>query len=168
MMKAERLPRAVVLAVAREEYRKRFPDGHKTEPPANLRPALLVLGEEAVRTAYRGRDYEVLHVSFADGMRLALARQAIESLASADAEMSDENVDAYLQAMRLVVSMAPRYLRPVSRVRRLLWRLRLRRNPFRSATDAEVGHILGFFLACRMRSRVQYPTPGERPPLLMS
>ena len=156
MMRAERPPRAVIEERAREGYRKRFPAGRQpAPPPANVGAALLLLEGDSVRIPYRGRVYELGHVSFEDGLRLVAARTAIEALH--EAEPTPANQTTYLQAMRVVVSMAPRYLLPVRRVRRFFWRLRIRRNPFRRATDAEVGAFLGFFLGCRTRSRVQYP-----------
>ena len=158
-MIAKRISREIVLEHARAGYREKYPEGRpRGEPPANVRPALQLVGADRIHIPYRGIEYELRYVSFEDGMRLAEARAAIDF--GEDAEMTPERVAAYLKAMRLIVSMAPRYLLPVTFVRRLLWRLRLRRNPFRNATDTEVGHILGFFLACRTRSRVQYPTPA--------
>ncbi len=159
MMRAERPPRAVIEERAREGYRTRFPAGRQPAPPAvNVGAALLLLEDDSVRIPYRGRMYELGHVSFTDGLRLVAARSAVEALE--DGEPTPENQTAYLQALRLVVRMAPRYLLPVKRVRRFFWRLRIRRNPFRNATDAEVGQFLGFFLGCRTRSRVQYPKPA--------
>ena len=167
MMRAERPPRAVIEERAREGYRKRFPGGRQlAPPPANIGAALLLLEDDSVRIPYRGRVYELGHVSFEDGLRLVAARVAIEALD--EAEPTPANRTAYLQAMRLVVSMAPRYLLPVKRIRRFFWRLRIRRNPLRSATDAEVGHFLGFFLGCRTRSRVQYPKAAASKPVPIS
>ena len=157
-MIAVRPPRSEIEARAREAYRRKFPDGRPTgAPPANGRPALLMLGADAIRIPYRGRMYELGHVSFEDGIRLVEARASILSLE--DDEPTPEKVAAYLEAMRVIVRLAPRYMVPVRLVRRFFWRLRIRRNPFRTATDAEVGHLLGFFLGCRTRSRVQFPTP---------
>ncbi len=156
MMRAERPRRAVVEAMAREGYRRKYPEGRSNgAPPANGLPALLVLGAERLRVPYRGRLYELGHVSFEDGIRLVEAQTAINAIA--DGEATPEKVAAYLGAMRYVVRLAPRYMVPVRHVRRLFWRLHLRRNPFRKATDSEVGQFLGFFLECRTRSRVQYP-----------
>ena len=161
MMRAEKPPRAVIEAMAREGYEKRFPKGRPTAPPpANGRPALVLLGSESYQVvAFGGRGYELGHVSFEDGIRLVGAKATVEALDESDP--TPENVEAYLAALRLIVRMAPRYLLPVERARRLLWRLRLLRNPFRHATDREVGQLLGFFLACRMRSRVRASTPAE-------
>lgn len=160
MMRAEKLPREELLEVARAGYRERYSvDRPNGKPPANVGPALHLIGAESIRVPYRGRVYELGYTSFEDGLRLVRARAAIVGIDEADT--SPESLAAYLQAVRLIVSMAPRYLLPVTRVRRLFWRLRLRRNPFRSATEAEVGHLLGFFLASRTRSRVQSVTPAN-------
>lgn len=164
MMRAERLPRAVIEEMARDGFRRRYPDGvPRGKPPANVGAALLLLEADSVRIPYRGHVYELGHVSFEDGLRLVQARTAVEALEGAT--VTDENRGPYLEGMRLIVSMAPRYLRPVRPVRRFFWRLRIRRNPFRKATDLEVSQLLGFFLACRMRSRVQFRTPAATGPV---
>ncbi len=158
-MIAIRPPRSEAEARAREGYRQKFPEGAPAAaPPANGRPALLMLGADTFQVPYRGRLYELGHVSFEDGIRLVEAQTAIASIEDDDA--TPEKIAVYLRAMRFVVRLAPRYMVPVKRVRRFFWRLRLRRNPFRKATDAEVGHLLGFFLASRMRSRVPYRAPA--------
>ena len=159
MMRAVRPRRSVVEAMAREGYEKKFPKGRPSSPsPANIGPTLALIGDEKRVLPYRGRGYELGYVSFEDGLRLAEASAAIKALGEEDPTPAAS--EAYLDAMRLVVRMAPRYLLPVEPVRRLFWRLRLMRNPFRRATDAEVGHLLGFFLASQMRSRVRFPTPA--------
>ncbi len=163
MMQAERPRRAVVEAMARDGYRERYPDGRPSvEPPANVQPALFLLGAESRILPYRGRGYVVGHVSFEDGIRLTLARSAVEALD--EAAPTPENTEAYLLAMRLIVRLAPRYLVPIETVRRFFWRLGLRRNPFKDATEREVGQLLGFFLVSRTRSRVQFSANRAGPP----
>jgi hypothetical protein len=160
MMRAEKPPRFVIEERARAAYREKFPEGRPSgAPAANGRAALRVIGAELARITYRGRVYALGHVSFEDGIRLVEARAAIVAIGEGD-DPTSENISAYGRAMRLIVAMAPRYMVPVGRLRRLFWWLRLRRNPFRKATESEVGHLLGFFLTSRMRSRVQYPTPA--------
>ena len=160
MMRAEHPRRAVIEAMAAEGYRKRYPDGRpRGKPPANVEATLFLLGAKIRVLPYRGRGYELGFVSFEDGLRLTQAKVAIDVFAEGDP--TPETAKEYLQAMRTIVRMAPRYLLPVERVRRLFWRLGLRRNPFRKATDVEVGQLLGFFLGCRTRSRVQYPPPAD-------
>lgn len=121
--------------------------------PRNVRATLFMVDGERVEIPYRGRVYELLPVSFEDGLRLADVRGTLEELE--DAKPTTENVARYRSALRFVVALAPRYLRPRGRWRRAFWALT--RNPFRHATDAEVGELLGFFLGSRMRSRVRHP-----------
>ncbi len=163
MMIAERLPRAVLEERSREAYRLKFPEGRpRGDPPANARPLLLMVAGDHVRVPYRGREYELGYVSFEDGVRLVLAQAAIDELNGTNKAPDPEAVARLLEGMRTIVSMCPRYLLPVGgRVRRFLWRLGIRRNPFKDATDTEVGQFLGFFLESRMRSRARYPTPAQ-------
>ena len=161
-MRAERPLKADRDRWAREEFDRWMGDRLKPAAPRNVRATLQALGD-VVRITHRGRLYELGHVSFEDGLRLTEASAAIESIKDATAAATVENLATYLRAGLTVVGMAPRYLRPVTLVGRLLWPFRLRRNPFRNSTDAEVGQLLGFFLASRMRSRVGPATP-EGPP----
>lgn len=151
------LSRSELEEMARSQYKRRFPDGPPVRVPRhrNVGPALQLLDAERLEVGLRGRRYELLPVSFEDGIRLIGARQAIESLE--DAEPDEANVRAYRQALRVVVRMARRYMKPTGFLRRLLWRMRIRGSPLKDATEAEVGQCLGFFLGCRMRSTVRYP-----------
>ena len=154
-MRAERPGKAVREELERAAFQRYVPERPPVKPPANVLSALIMLGEGGrLGVPYRGRVYELGFVSFADGIRLAEARAVIESIPEEES-LSAENTERYLRALETVVSMAPKYLMPTTPVRRLLWRLRIRSNPFRSATDGEVGQLLGFFLQCRMRSRVR-------------
>lgn len=140
--------------MAREQYARAFPAREGPSPRAkNARATLLLVDGERVEIPYRGRVYELLPVSFEDGIKLADVRDTLEALEHA--RPSKENVHRYARTLRAIVAMAPKYLRPRGRVRRMLWPLT--RNPFRGASDQEVAELLGFFLGCRMRSRVRYP-----------
>lgn len=152
-----KLSRSELEAMARQQYRRHFPEGPPVRAPRyrNVGPALQLLDAERLEVGLRGRRYELLPVSFEDGIRLLGARQAIERLE--DSEPDEANIQAYRQALRVVVRMARRYMRPKSLIRRLLWRMRIRGSPLKGATEAEVGQCLGFFLGCRMRSSVRYP-----------
>lgn len=152
-----KIPRAELEEMAREGYRRHFPDGPPVRAPRqrNAGPTLQLLDEQRLEVEIRGRSYELLPVSFTDGIRLIEARRAIEELE--EAEPDPDNVRAYALALRTVVQMASRYLRPRNPIRRLLWWARIRGSPLKDATEAEVGQLLGFFLGCRMRSRVRYP-----------
>ena len=167
-MKATRPRREVIEAIARAGYEKRYPKGRPTAaPPANGRPALALLGSASYHVVpYDGRGYVLGYVSFEDGIRLMEAKASVDALQ--DSDPTPEAVSAYRDAMRVIVGMAPRYLLPIERVRRFFWRLGLLRNPWRTATDAEVGQLLGFFLACRMRSRGLVSMASETSPVALT
>lgn len=152
-----KLSRSELEDMAKGQYRRHFPDGPPVRVPRhrNVGPALQLLDAERLEVGLRGRRYELLPVSLEDGLRLLRARQAVEDLE--EAEPTEENILAYAEALRLVVRLARKYLKPTNPVRRLLWRMRIRGSPLKDATEAEVGQCLGFFLGCRMRSTVRYP-----------
>ncbi len=162
-MQFTRFAKADVERIAREGYKRHFPDGPPVAPaPTNGRAMLLLVGDDTLELAYRGTLFELGHVSFEDGIVCVQAKAVLERTDESE-EITSESVALYRAACRAIVELAPRYLRPVhGRLRRLRWRLRLRRNPFRNATDAEVGQLLGFFLACRMRSRVHSRPPSAK------
>lgn len=151
------VPRAEIERVAREGYRQQYGAGGAPRPsvrPRNIHPTLVLVDGERVEIPYRGRVYEILPVSFTDGLKLTDVSLDLDELA--DAPPTRENRRRYVLALKRIVALAPKYLRPRGRARRIFWRFH--RNPFRGATDREVGELLGFFLGCRMRSRVQYPS----------
>lgn len=157
-MLVTKIPRSKLEEMARAEYARQFPSRPaQTAPrPRNVRPTLYLLEQERVEVPFRGRMYELRPVSFADGIRLLEAEADISECVAREVTGRDA-ARQYAAAARLIIRMAPRYLLPRGRVRRLFWRLRLRRNPFRKATDAEVGEILGFLFGCRTMSSVRYP-----------
>ena len=142
--------------MAREEYARHHPPRARPAKPRNTVPTLLALGAERLAFAYRGVAYEVLPVSFADGIRLSEARAALEAAEDEDRLTPEVARDAG-RALAFVASLAPRYLRPLRWWRRLLWAARVRVNPYRRATETEVGQLLGFFLGCRTMSRARSP-----------
>lgn len=151
----ERVPRAELERMAREAYARHHPPRpSKPPPPRNSVPTLLALGAERLAFAYRGVAYEILPVSFDDGVRLCEARAALD-VAEDDDLLTPEAAREARRALHFVASLSTRYLRPVRWWRRLLWALRLRRNPYRRATETEVGQLLGFFLGCRTMSRAR-------------
>jgi len=152
-----KLTRSELEELARTRYREAFPEGRpRANPPRNIGSVLIITGADRVEIPYRGRMYELLPVSFEDGLRLTQCQSVIEELVGGR-RPTHEDSEAYAGALRVIVRMTRRYLLPRGRLRRLRWRLRLVRNPFRHATEAELGELLGFFLGCRMRSRVRYP-----------
>lgn len=150
MLIAQAVQREEVERASREAYRARYSGGPVEAPaPLNVVPTLVVIGETSIEIPFRGRMYEFRPIGFADGLRLLEARRLLENV---EAEPTPENVAGARAALHMVAGMARKYLRPRGRLRRLRWRLRLSRNPYRRATEAEVGQLLGFFLAFRMSS----------------
>lgn len=141
--------------MAREAYARSVPPREAAPPkPRNAAPLLHVLGGERVAFGFRGVAYEILPVSFDDGVRLVEARAALDAAAD-ESRLTPEVARDARTALRFVASLAPRYMRPLRIVRRLLWHLGLRTNPYRRATEREVGQLLGFFLTCRTMSRAR-------------
>lgn len=153
----DRIPRSELERMAREEYSRQFPARPKAAPRArNATPTLALLGAERMAFVFRGVAYELLPVSFEDGIRLSEVRATLEA-AEDDERLTPEVARDARASLRFVASLATRYLRPLRWHRRLLWALRLRRNPYRGATEVEVGQLLGFFSGCRTMSRARSP-----------
>jgi hypothetical protein len=143
--------------ISREQYKRAFPKREGPAPrPRNAASTLIALGAERLAFAFRGVAYELRPVSFEDGLRLAEVRAALDAAAD-DNRLTPEVAREASRGLRYVVSLAPKYLRPLRWMRRLFWALRLRRNPYRGATAREVGELLGFFLGCRTMSRARFP-----------
>lgn len=151
----EKIPRDELERMAREAYAREHPQPVRVPRGRNVGPALTMLDDQRLTIEYRGRRYELLPVGVADGIRLADVRSTIEGLSG---QLSTkENARTYLAGTKAIIALARKYLRPLRPIPRLLWRLGVRPNPFRGATEREVSQLLGFFLGCRMMSRVRYP-----------
>jgi hypothetical protein len=115
--------------------------------------AVMAIGQRR-RLVYRGRAFEVDPVSYRDGQHLQSLTRAIAE-ASTNAGATDEGLeDIFTEA----VGVFHRLVHPRS------WRWR--RNPFRVASEREVGELLGFFHSCRSRSGVRLEAQqrtGRRP-----
>jgi hypothetical protein len=105
---------------------------------------------------YRGRRYEVPPVPFALGVALLELQERAGRLQGDVADPAAE-LGAILTG---AVEIFPRLVRPTG-WRRLVWPLLP--NPFRAASEYEVGELIGFFSGCRMRSRVRHPSPRTSP-----
>lgn len=162
-MHMERVAPEEIERIAREGFERVYGapgESSASGAPRNAGPTLVVTGGEHLEIPFRGRWYRLRPVGWEDGLRLVVAKAAIDQMAEEldDHELIPESVRTYSEAMSLVVSLVPKYLTPKAWWgRRLRWRLRLHRNPFRWSTDAEVGQLLGFFLASRTMSRVRSP-----------
>lgn len=96
--------------------------------------------------------FSVPPVPYRAGVRLTELRSAIEA-----SEDDFETARLFDEAAALFKTLVV----PESRIRRWLWRWWP--NPFRYCSDTEVGHLLGFFSACRTKSRVRPVTRSQGP-----
>jgi len=129
----------------------------KDEPElVNLRPALYLTGP--LRLPFRGRMW-CAHVAFDDGLQVVDIARRIEAATKAG------DVAGITQAVRDAQQIASRLLRRYpERWYHWLGRVTgLRRSPVRDWTEQEVGELIGFFLMCRMSSRVGDQTPKAPP-----
>lgn len=116
--------------------------------------AVMAIGQRR-RLVYRGRAFDVDPVSYRDGQHLQSLTRAL-----GEASKSEGTTDEGLEALFAeAVGVFHRLVHPRT------WRWR--RNPFRVASEREVGQLLGFFHSCRFRSGVQLEGAqqqmGQRP-----
>lgn len=107
---------------------------------------------------FRGRTYLVPPVPFVFGVRLVGLQERVRRLQhQPDSPESLAELRAILEE---AVEFFPGLARPTG------WRRFFRRvlpNPFRSASEFEIGELIGFFSGCRMRSTVRHPDPETAP-----
>jgi hypothetical protein len=99
---------------------------------------------------FRGRVYLGQPVSYLDGV--ALQEVMLQLRALGGAAVSAESLASLRSALAVAARLFRRNARPIG-WRRLFWRITP--NPFLRMTEVEAGQLLGFFLACRMRSSVR-------------
>ncbi len=107
---------------------------------------------------FRGRTYLVPPVPFVFGVALVGLQERVRRLQ--DQPDSTEMLAELERIMHEAVALFPALVRPAG-WRRLVWRLLP--NPFRNASEFEVGELIGFFSGCRMRSGVRHPSPTTAP-----
>lgn len=105
---------------------------------------------------YRNKAYRVPPVPYKLGQRvldvqikaLGLAREVVQS-------GSKDPSDRFYKVMHELTGLLWQHIRPTGKIKRVLWRLGLLRNPFRVASEAEINQITDFFLKGRMTSSVR-------------
>lgn len=100
---------------------------------------------------YRGRRISPRPISWEDGLALLEAASALERWA----KRPDGDLDELRRLYREIVDLCWIVIRPRWMPR---WLQRLRRNPFRRATETEIREVLAFLGRCRTISLV-----GSRP-----
>jgi hypothetical protein len=146
------VPKAVVAERWARYYLKRRP---AAPPPAKVRNVgpVLDLGNTTF-FVFRGRPFGVPAVPYKLGQQLVELRQAAPP---PGVPLDAKNSPPYFAYIRRLPRLLWPHLRPVGRLRRVLKRCGLLRNPLERATEAELVEIADFFLARRMRSGVQFP-----------
>lgn len=116
----------------------------------NARPVLYLT--DPVRWPFRGRMYEVPPIPFATGVRVVEFTEWVGTLK--DRKGLDGFADEYRRHIGRALKIIRRCVIPDRRYRvwRFLWRLRLVRNPWRSASVEEVSELMGFFSGRLTRS----------------
>lgn len=141
--------------------------GAPRTPPIRNIEAVLTLGDTSY-FSFRGRPYGVPLVPWQVGERLAEIQaravdHALEMEADARASRADRGaMAAYFDAISELPPILWRNSFPCGRVRRLLRRLGMLRNPFAAATERELMELAAFFLKCRTRSGVSFPLPMDQ------
>lgn len=106
---------------------------------------------------FRGRAYGIPPLPWREGEKILAAWQEAKSHGPT---LDRESLTPYFQAIEKLQGLLWRNCRPVGRVRRLLRWLGLHPNPFRIATEGEIGELALFMLGRRMSRAVRLPTPG--------
>lgn len=124
---------------------------------ANVSP-LLELGA-TVFILFRGRAYAVPPVPWRLGEKLAALRAAAVNFGP---ELLADQTPSYYKLIGELPKLLWGHMRPVGLMWRLLRKLRLLRNPFQQATEAELVELSDFVLGRRMRSSVSIHPPVPR------
>lgn len=135
---------------AQRELRARIERAWQRSPRALNGAAVLDLGDDVAFT-WRGRAFRA-RVDYKHGTRLM---ELVMNLRAFGADVPCERLDEYRETLRRMVVLFGRVARPRARrgtPRWLRYRLRLYRNPFRHATEGDIGRLAVFFSALRTRT----------------
>lgn len=102
---------------------------------------------------FRGVTYRVQPLGFEDGCKLQDLTQQL-------GEFARQNVSPMecLALLRSIADVFRSIATPAKGIRRILWKFGLPfQNPFRAASQQELGELLGFFLGRRTMSSVRLP-----------
>lgn len=142
---------AQVQAALAEEIRASEPEVRNLGPVQDLSGPLPL--------EFRGRTYLVPPVPFVFGVRLVGLQERVRKLQ--DQPESEEALDELRSILHEAVALFPSLVRPTG-WRRLFGRVLP--NPFRNASEFEIGELMGFFSGCRMRSSVRHPSAATKDP----
>lgn len=109
---------------------------------------------------FRGQPFGVPPIGWKDGQRLVLLQASFNQYLSK--QLDESAARGYFAAVAQVAPLLWQLTRPVGKIRRLMKRLGLHRNPFQEATEAELGQLLSFFQACRTMSSIGQLPAGSQ------
>ncbi len=150
-----------VVAERHAKHRRKLAPRHQAPRPLNTK-TVLDLGNQ-VFYLFRGRPFGVPAIPHKAGLELADLQAQAQEFVGKIKTRGD------LHAYRQLVEKLPKKLwrlvdhPPGGWFARLLHKLRLLPNPFKQATEAELGELLDFFLKRRMTSSVLLLQPAAAP-----
>ncbi len=115
--------------------------------PLNVQ-AVLDLGA-LIYFHWRGRSYGVPPMPWKAGARLMDVYLEARSFGD---DMTREVLPVYYGALGRMADIIWRSTRPTGRIARVIHKLRLSRNPFTKATEAELAELALFYLGRRMKT----------------
>lgn len=136
-MKASKVPVNRLQELAQEEYRRQFPQPVHRERPETVNAEAATGIDRPVVFAFQGKPYVLRPIPWEDGVALHELQMRF---------LRPEGAADYRDACREAVALMGRLARCRG------WRGWLRRvlpNPFRHASEKEVGEVLDFFWLCR-------------------
>ena len=137
--------------------------GRPSSPPppktANVVP-VLALGDTAF-VHFRGRAFAVPPVPWHAGTKIQAALVAARDLGT---DMGPAEIEKLHAIMAPIPDLVWSLCRPVGILPRLFRWLRILPNPFRHATEGELGALLGLFWERRTRSSVSLSARPARTP----
>lgn len=135
-------------------------------------PKIPVLNTELILGLYadsilffRGWRLRVPPIEYREGVRMNALWRDFAAMAKDKDEGGAEKDDAYLALLRQMAECYRRVVTPKGWIQKVMWRFA--RNPFLKMTEGDVGKLMGFFFACRMRSSALMLDPSEAQPQSM-
>lgn len=127
------------------------------KPPVTLAKNVAVAQhlDAPMTFTYRGRRYVAPPPSYRQGVELQELLMEINRLGDDNMPETHETLAQLVVVLDHVAQLAPTLCRPTNWFKRLLWRVGALHNPFLTASPQELAQLIGFFLQCQMRSRVQ-------------
>jgi hypothetical protein len=122
---------------------------------------ILAIGSTRYIT-FRNRTFRIPPLPYKLGQRVLDLHIKILADAKQVAMTGDKKaMDAFYKKQGQMAKLLWSHIRPMGKIRRLLWRIGGMRNPFKQASEAEMKQITDFFLQGRMTSSVRSMSETE-------